>query len=246
MSIYVASHKPCPVPASPLYRLLALGGADIPGKAVSDDAGDNISSKNKYYCELTGTYWLWKNCTDPVVGLCHYRRYFNLIPIKTHESPFIGATYAPPITDILENQAQSLILQGLLGRYDIIVARPMYYNETVGEAYRTDHGSVEWDAFIRQLNRFYGDGRHLMDCENRLHIGNMLIAKKEIFDLYAGELFGVIDAVFDEVGALEAVENARYQPFRYPGYLAERFTSAFIRAHRLNAYEAQVVLIQGL
>lgn len=54
------------------------------GRAVSedlgymgDDTGDSISAANQYYGELTGLYWLWKNCHDvDIIGICHYRRYF--------------------------------------------------------------------------------------------------------------------------------------------------------------------------
>lgn len=43
-----------------------------------DDTGDNISLKNSSYCELTGMYWAWKNLRGvDVIGLCHYRRYFD-------------------------------------------------------------------------------------------------------------------------------------------------------------------------
>ena len=40
----------------------------------SDNVGNHISEKNYLYCELTGTYWLWKNVQADVKGLFHYRR----------------------------------------------------------------------------------------------------------------------------------------------------------------------------
>ena len=75
--IYVMTHKKFEMPQSPLFRPLHVGracGEDLgyPG----DDTGENISDKNCYYSELTGLYWVWKNCHDvDYVGTCHYRRY---------------------------------------------------------------------------------------------------------------------------------------------------------------------------
>ena len=42
---------------------------------LKDNTGENISSKNFYYCETTGTYWIWKNAPETkYVGQCQYRR----------------------------------------------------------------------------------------------------------------------------------------------------------------------------
>ena len=38
---------------------------------LKDNTGENISSKNFYYCETTGTYWIWKNAPETkYVGQC--------------------------------------------------------------------------------------------------------------------------------------------------------------------------------
>ena len=46
----------------------------------SDDDGENVSSLNSAYNEMTVAYWAWKNLDklgDPdVIGLMHYRRFF--------------------------------------------------------------------------------------------------------------------------------------------------------------------------
>lgn len=44
---------------------------------IGDNTGNNISSKQPNYSELTVQYWAWKNQTCDYYGLCHYRRYLS-------------------------------------------------------------------------------------------------------------------------------------------------------------------------
>ena len=60
-----------------------IAGADyqtkpIPEEMTPDNTGDNISLKNRSYCELTTQYWAWKNAEADYYGFCHYRRFFTL------------------------------------------------------------------------------------------------------------------------------------------------------------------------
>ena len=89
IKILVAMHKPYQVASGEDYLPLQVGAS---GKKVirvtkghegttallRDDEGDNISSQNPYYCELTGLYYGWKNIKADAIGLVHYRRYFSM------------------------------------------------------------------------------------------------------------------------------------------------------------------------
>ena len=50
------------MPTDPAYLPVHVGaeGKDSIGYRP-DNTGENISSKNPYFCELTGLYWAWKN-----------------------------------------------------------------------------------------------------------------------------------------------------------------------------------------
>ena len=42
-----------------------------------DCNGDNISELNKYFGQLTGLYWIWKNLKETNVGVCTYRIFWK-------------------------------------------------------------------------------------------------------------------------------------------------------------------------
>ena len=78
--ILVCCHKKDVFASDPPYFPIQVGKAlsSVDLGITGDDTGDNISGKNPSYCELTGLYWAWKNLKDTdVIGLCHYRRYFD-------------------------------------------------------------------------------------------------------------------------------------------------------------------------
>ncbi len=65
---------------NPIYVPVKCGSVfctQTPKGFERDDQGDNISPKNRQYCELTVQYWAWKNEQSDYYGLCHYRRYLS-------------------------------------------------------------------------------------------------------------------------------------------------------------------------
>ena len=80
IKIYVVCHKPSYVPPNPYLYPIQVGTAlakEALEGMLHDNEGDNISKKNKSYCELTAQYWAWKNEEADYYGFFHYRRYFS-------------------------------------------------------------------------------------------------------------------------------------------------------------------------
>jgi len=123
------------MPEDPVYMPIHVGRE---GKAdigyTGDHTGDNISSKNANYCELTGLYWAWKNLDADYIGLVHYRRYFTRKEVRSVEDK--------------KNQ----ILTGpewekLLSEYPVVVAdKRKYYIESNRSHYNHAHHSDGLDA----------------------------------------------------------------------------------------------------
>lgn len=246
MQIFIAAHKPTWLAQSDYYTGIALGGKHLDGCRARDDQGENIAHLNRYFCELTATYSIWKNVQEDIVGLCHYRRYFNLIPNNMHHLPCPEVNLDDGVKGIIEHPMQRELIEQALKHYDIIVPRGLLGIGPIGASYKEAHRAKEWDDFLESLDLLYGSTRHSMSVERRFFPANMLICKKELFDLYAHQLNFVTRQVFEKNGVPEEVPGARYQPYRYPGYLGERFMAAFINANKLKFYEAQMLYIKDL
>ncbi len=80
IKIIVCCHKKDVMAKEKPYMPIHVGKAlsDVELGIQSDAEGENISTKNRSYCELTGMYWAWKNLKNvDIIGLNHYRRYFD-------------------------------------------------------------------------------------------------------------------------------------------------------------------------
>lgn len=65
------------------YEHPIQAGAALSEKRIAeilDNSGDNISERNKQYCEMTASYWIWKNKHHGWKGIEHYRRHLLVKP----------------------------------------------------------------------------------------------------------------------------------------------------------------------
>lgn len=78
IKLYISCHKLSEIPKENIFYPIQVGTGISGRKAfpnmLHDNVGENISSKNHMYCELTAQYWAWKNDTADYYGFFHYRR----------------------------------------------------------------------------------------------------------------------------------------------------------------------------
>lgn len=171
---------------------------------LTDNIGENISVKNRQYCELTAMYWIWKHAPEDIVGLVHYRRHF-ILP---------------------ENWAQ--IMQDY--EVDVILPTPLYVLPNIAENYKKRHDSADWEFMMHYLKKqdlyTYQEAESFF-AGNLYSPCNMFIMKKKVLDEFCGWLFPILDAVTEHGGQKE---NG-YQN-RYPGFLSERLMTFFFEKNR--------------
>ena len=215
IKILVATHKPYRMPQDKIY-LPVHAGKDISNTELDgvtgDNTGDNISEKNKNYCELTCLYWAWKNLQADCVGLCHYRRHFAM--------QNSGDKWA--------NIADGAFLGKKLMHCDAVLPKKRnYFIETTYQQYIHAHNKQDLDKTEEIIAEFYPQYlpayKRVMD-DTKGHRFNMMIMKKDYFDSYCEWLF---DILFKLEARLDISGYSDYDK-RVFGFVSERLLDVWV------------------
>lgn len=231
--VAVATHKPYRMPSDDVYLPVCVGAALRPDACEgmqADDEGENISSKNGSYCELTALYWLWKNVSAGAKGLVHYRRHFG--------SPNANRRKAKDPFDRLVTGSE---LEKLLSRYPVIVAkRRNYYIETVYDHYSQTFDGRQFDIcrdILRDMHPEYvGEWDELMRSRSA-HIFNMFVMRTELFDAYCAWIFPILEELE------RRVDTTGYDAFanRFVGRVSERLLDPWLKVNNIDFIELPVI-----
>jgi len=212
--------------------------------------GDNIARLHSCFSELTAHYWAWKNLEKTeYIGFCHYRRYFNLLETPQIHVQQLVAQGSPEVLGFLNQDEQKQRALQILQTSDVIAPRQSCLPTTIRDQFYQNHPSFVWDEFVRVVEQVSPPwlNKYLpwFDVAHEIRWFPIFITRWEIFEEYCTLLFDVLFLVFQRIGALAPVDGARFQPTRYPAFLAERFLMLYLHAKGLRVYGAQLVILQG-
>ena len=194
IKILVATHKKYKMPRDTSVYLPIHVGCE--GKEdlgfQGDNSGENISTLNPYYCELTGLYWAWRNLDCDYLGLVHYRRYFTKITKRYNESINID--------DVILNRYE---IEELLENSEVIVPkRRKYYIETLYSHYDHTFDGTHLDLARKMIEMKNPEYLSSFDKVMKRRSGcmfNMFIMKKELADDYFSWLFPILDSMYESM-----------------------------------------------
>lgn len=212
MKIYVVTHKKINIDLPDQYLLFQVGAAFNDVFLTANDAvGDNISVKNPSYCELTATYWIWKNDKDNgIVGLMHYRRFLTKHPFSKSPKYYLDEETVEKClekndfiaTKNYRMNVKEVLVYDTINEKDLLILR-----DVVARYYRS-----YLDDFDKVFN-----GKHTYIC-------NIFIAKKPEWNSYCNWLFSILSLLENEVDmtGYNATQKRVY------GYLAERLFTVYV------------------
>lgn len=193
----------------PEYEKIIQAGASLTAKRLSanvltDCGGDNISEKNRQYCELTVLYWIWKNSREDIVGLSHYRRHF-----------------------VLPDRWQNIMVSNHI---DAILPVPTCVYPSIEGNYKERHDASDWDYLMKYLQENSPNDYKtaLQVFSGNLYLPcNMFIMRREILDDLCSWMFPILDAVTANGG-----EKQDTYLNRYPGFISERLITLYFYKSR--------------
>lgn len=219
--IYTFTHKKYDLPPDDLYQPLHVGrklhgDLGYPG----DDTGDNISHLNQYYSELTGIYWIWKNCKDvDYVGTSHYRRYL----LDEERKLFTAEKYLSAFKE-----------------YDIITTRRVVLNNSYHYGFAANHNIAALDMVGEVLKEkyppYYETFVRLVNGPET-YFGNLFVTGKKKFDAYAEWLFDIFFEVQKRID-LDTDEDDYHK--RVFGFISEFLLLVWVQANQYKALECMV------
>ena len=224
VKIYTMTHKLFLKPDDPVYIPLHVGrelSQDL--GYMGDNTGEHISDLNPYYGELTGLYWIWKNETEAdIIGICHYRRFF-----MNEDGSFMGAAdYEAALAD-----------------YDVIISDLVSSGGTNRENFGKAHNPRDMEAVGKAIKRLYPEDYEafcrVMD-DDKCCYGNLMVARKEIFDAYCEWLFNVLVEASEE----EEFEMERYDVYhqRVFGFISEVLLYVWVVARGFRFKEGEIAI----
>lgn len=180
--------------------------------SLLDDSGNNISSSNAYWGELTGLYWIWKNrefLSSDVVGFAHYNKVLDIkrSDVEKYFDEENGTWIVrDPVRMVRHDYPK-----------DIIVLEDVLKTK-YPESY------IAWERIFDHEGASQSKQENCVNCE-------MFFTTASEFDNYCRFIFDVLFEVKRRIGE---VDRPPYHK-RYLAFLGERLLSVYLMQKGENA-----------
>ena len=271
IKVFVVYHKPYQLLKTDIITPIHVGRAipHLPSKdyqhlnknddqwmkdnMIGDDTGDNISEKNRSYCELTGIYWAWKNYekigNPDYIGFMQYRRHFifnedvynSYIPYNDDERTYSKYT----VGSIYEGYSEHFGLSDdnirkYCNEYDCIIPKKCELKYADISSIKKDYvtsikGTRKRDynlliKIVREIApEYYQTAKKRMSMSDKNCFQSFILRREHFFD-YCAFLFGVLDVVEKKINTANYSINGQ----RTLGYLGEILFDSYMHKIREN------------
>lgn len=264
IAYYAHFHRPFPFdpdstwvrPVSFVDDLSASGIPALPrGPGSIDDfrrymPGVSDARFAHIFGQQAAEYWLYKRGPkSDFVGCSTYRRYLAIDEGHAYSKKRLITKANPESIRALSSDIQKDAALFYLQSADVITNRSTALDTSVEDQYLKAQPAAYWHLFMQGIDALLPHYRIHMLWFRRYNIvsyDTTYIMRRNFFMRYAREFFSVLEYVFQhaEVVVPDEIPGVPHQPFRYPGFLGERFLPFFIYANGLRKIEVPLVQLE--
>ncbi len=196
-------------------------------------------------------YYLLKNPPDvDYIGCVTYRRMLCFVP----EIPVYENQINLPANEALKlgTEQERKILTHYMHFNDVITNRSTFLPGSVSQQYLESQPPEYWWLFHKAIQDLFPHydkySLHWFD-ESVIPFTTNYFFRKELFLRYASELFQILEYIYQNCSKVYPVKKSsdnfsEIYPWRYPGFIGERFLGFFINANKLNKLEVPLIFLQ--
>lgn len=171
---------------------------------ILDDSGENISDLNRYFGDLTGLYWVWKNTDHEYLGTNQYRRFWN--DQAVNDLKLTKNTLYVYKIDLQEN---------IVNQFSYFHGSTML--QILYEAARQNKIKIT-DQQVRSMENL----NYIFGC-------NMFFCNRSLFDRLCALMFEMLFEIYEgSKYALPYIDHGRYQSSRLIAFLSERLMTVIV------------------
>lgn len=209
-------------------------------KMHRDNTGDNISYKNKYWSEITGIYWFYKNAQNlenyDYIGLNSYRRFFNF---KFNGNKPVQFSSLGDVKKLLD-EYHKIPFSNIFSQYEAITPIPYTYRTSIWNICKKNYNENDFIVLRDVIRLKYPD--YLNDFDKFFFKNNKMIGHN-MFVMRTKDFIAFCKWVFDILFEVERkIDPSSYniQMIRVFGYMHELLLHIYIQKNMPTVLRSQL------
>jgi len=192
-------------------------------------------------------YYLLKNVSTDFIGCTTYRRYLKFDDTQSHIIK-MSLSASQENANYFSSDNQKKAALNLLETHDAITNHYTRLPCSVIEQYLQSQPKEYIDLFLEGIMELMPDYREQMNWwnQNEVSFETCYIMRKQLFKKYASELFEILEYVWKNSNLVypKTQTTSEPLPWRYPGFLGERFLPFFLHANQIKTARVPLVILE--
>ena len=194
-------------------------------------------------------YWMMKNCTHDYVGCTTYRRYLMLDRKAEKNVAKIEIQADQTVANLFGTDQEKDLALEYLQTAEVLTNHSIALPYSVEQQYLMYEPIEYWNLFkdaIVQLCPQYRQHMNWFTHNNVINFETTYIMRRDLFTRYASEFFSVLEYIWKNCKEVYPTQQttSEIHPWRYPGFLGERFFPFFVYANALKRIQVPLVVLQ--